>query len=569
SWIAPLLLPALLLPLQALAQETLEGGEAEQVTHAESGFSMVVPDGWDREPEREGAGVLVHAVYMASKGKQVRLEVSVESTLDFDIDLWIENQREVKQDLFGKENITEAFSEYRDETLGGLPARGFIIAGKTEIGQTGKIYPLHYKVYGVVNEDWFITVQEISYNGAHEDCVDALEAFWGAIKLSEPKPAELDLTPPDELGGATFTDKPGNIKLIKLPAGWVVTGGPPDDTATQMRMLAQRLSAEGQGVARLTVRRFLITRTSVFKDATPTTWINDQKQMWEADYGHADFAIDVDEGSLLGRAEKSGEYIMRGWTKGEQDEIKEAEDLQQRGEKVKIPNFPKTVLRGRIAMISPYVYITEFKTAAARLGDHEQLVAELQRVHESFQFVNLKPGLPPLRTPDGDIGDTLAGIDPKAKVKKEKLFRPELEFKVPPGLKRIEKGGATLMLAGQNAAFDSVTIIVSAGHRADLPPRTKFAPRRQEFDGYRSNWANLATRTGKLQKKPKDAKFGNVKVDAFYFTGKVDGFPAARTQFYGIKKGWRFSVRIDYRGNGKKVFEKQVKAFLKSVKLKD
>ena len=60
SWIAPLLLlPAVLLPLRALAQETLEKGEADTVTHAESGFSMLVPDGWDREPEREGAGVLV------------------------------------------------------------------------------------------------------------------------------------------------------------------------------------------------------------------------------------------------------------------------------------------------------------------------------------------------------------------------------------------------------------------------------------------------------------------------------------------------------------------------------
>ncbi|MCZ6573269.1 MAG: hypothetical protein O7C98_08890 [Planctomycetota bacterium] len=322
SWIAPLLLlPALLLPLQALAQETLEGGEAESIAHAESGFSMVVPQGWDREPSREGAGVVLHAVYRASRGKQVRLEIFVESTMEFDLDLWIENERELREDLFGKDNITEAFSEYKDVTVGGLPARGYIIGGKAEAAD-GKSYPLRFKVYGTVNEDWFIRVQELSYNGAHEEMVDPLEAIWSAVKLSEPQPAELDLTPPGELGGATFTDKAGNIKLIKLPAGWDVIRGPPDDTTSRLRMVARRVDAEGQVVGVFTLRRILERNTRLFKDETPTTFVNNQKGFWAAEYSHEDFAIDVDEGRLLGGCEKSGEYTMRGWTKGEQDEIK-------------------------------------------------------------------------------------------------------------------------------------------------------------------------------------------------------------------------------------------------------
>ncbi|MFQ5845247.1 MAG: hypothetical protein ACE5JG_09700, partial [Planctomycetota bacterium] len=470
-----LLAALLLLPLLVSAQD-MEEGEArgDRIDHAESGVALTLPEGWERELEMEGGGVLLHAIYSRPGGKQVRFKIDVEPAADFDLDLWIEGQKDDRESWIGEKNITEAWTVDKDRVIGGTPAQGYVIAGNTKASD-GKMYPLRFRVYGLVNEGWFVRIEELSYNDAHRELEEVLDRIWAAVEIRKPKPKELDLTPPVDADGAVFKDETGNVKQIKLPGGWQVLKGPPDTPDVVRRLVARRVDADGETVATLLMMRTLHP-AAVFSQQTPTTLLDAEKGRWKEVYGHQKFNIETNEGDLLDGAEKSASYVISGWTQDEEDQIREAEELQKRGEKVKVPEFARTVNRGRIAMISPYVYLLNFSTRSARESENQALLGELASVFESFRFASKEPGLPPLGTGDGILGDTVS--DPQnSEPRTERLFHPEVEFIVPPGFVQIKNTGAALEIAAQDAKFSSVQIILLAKHQNELPPRTRFKPK--------------------------------------------------------------------------------------------
>ena len=125
------------------------------------------------------------------------------------------------------------------------------------------------------------------------------------------------------------------------------------------------------------------------------------------------------------------------------------------------------------------------------------------------------------------------------------------------------------MLVGQDDRNNWVKVVVSHASLMAISDRNRAAKDpRTAIESWRSNWEAKA-RGARFPKKPdKNVRFGPFRGKGYKkLGGKVGPFPASFQCMVTDKSNWRTQVSIETRGDGEKVFRKQLKAFFKSLKV--
>jgi len=568
---------------------------AEEFTDPASGLQIEIPEGWDRDTRQEKDPVKFAAILDLAPGKFVRVTIGTQPAERFTADGWL-GHHETEQ----KKNLKSVISPFRRDSeriVGGLSAVGFTIAGKRS-GKGGEEVDVRLRVYAVINGEKMVQITEVSVKKAHEGYEKDIEAMWDAIAF-EGAGGE------DEGGGfddegmeasedpTAIEDKIGNYKLV-LPPGWVVAEDNTENENAGRRFQIVRKDDMDNNVVSLSVYRIQFGDPSIFSDETASTAVErilDKNNKWfEGYFGEGSSGSVppyVDEGVLLGGAEKSGAFELKSRTMEELTKIREAEDLVRRGQKgAKIPEILPKVVRGRMAMLSPHFYIMQ-ATWVRSLNDDPKLLAEYNKLCDSFEFLTAKAKLPPLSfgwEKDGKqigvrVGNTLA--DPKfAKVRKgmkvhghagrDRKFFLKMEYKLPAGFQDLsdnypkEYKYPFFHVVAQDEFNNSVVI-----HMFGLSSRAgKLRDKKEDFETWKSNWESKARRT-KVPGKTRKFNLGGLRGEGYReLEGVVDDFPASFTGLLQEKKGWRTIVTVETRGDGHVVFEDAIKKLFKSMKFK-
>ena len=391
--------------------------------------------------------------------------------------------------------------------------------------------------------------------------------------------------------GGRIEDADGNFRL-ELPSGWFVIGKIPDNPRAVLRFHAQRLaSAEGQQgrlCAELQVWRFVSTSVETFTNRTPSDQldrIDKSRSTWIARYfgegSRGTMRSDVDGSVQLGGAETSAGFTYRGRTIKEDGKIREAEDLIRRGEKgVTLPEFPERELRGRIALLSPGIYVARVCLFPG-FADDEALRAEVTTLLDSFEFINDKPFPPPLSYGGKRYGDTLK--DPANATEREvravvsesarKTYRLAVECTVPPGMEVVpekQRGkGVSVVLIGQDDQNNWVKVDITHASLLAIGDRNKAVKDpRTAIESWRSNWEAKAKGARFPTKPDKNVRFGPFKGKGYKnLGGKVGPFAGSFRCAVTDKSNWRTRVSVETRGEGEKIFRTQLKQFFKSLKV--
>jgi len=294
----------------------------------------------------------------------------------------------------------------------------------------------------------------------------------------------------------------------------------------------------------------------------------------------------MDEGIGFGGAPKAGAYEVRSITTDEMAQIAAAEQKVKKGIKgVKVPEFRQTVVRGRLAMVSPNVYLTLTWILDRRLNDDPQLVAEIEKIHESFELLSTKALPPPLIVMGKKIGNTLA--DPAfAEVRKEAVALEAQAFKrylieyvvtLPKGFVLIKEGFGTptttaMVVYAQDGENNWLQIIVTNSNAKKVSEEGKrLGSPEEEAQTWRSNWSAKARGT-KVPKKVQKFSLGKIRGKGFRdMTGTVSGFPGSFTGILSDKfpgKSWRTRVSVETRGDAT-VWTDALKVFFRKIKAKD
>jgi len=562
---------------------------ADEFVHEAAGLRIRAPDAWDRDRARERGAIVFSGILDLAKGKQVRFEVSAGLASGFDAAGWLDAEKEQKVELFSEQ--VEAFAPDKDRTVGGRPAVGYSVAGKASAGD-GSAYLLRYRVYAVVNGDILLQFTELSYNDAHAGQDAALQEMWDAVALAAPVRPKLDLEPPQGAEASEVVDEKGNFK-IKLPAGWVVREGPADQEDAALRLVVVRENSRQQTIGYLDVVRIRGLDSGLFTRETPTTILQNLREnqgLFDTFYGpKANFRVDVDESVLLGGAEKSGAYRIEDWTVEQYAEIRKAEQEKARGLKVEVPSPPRKVIRGRVAMLSPYIYVVRAEYGDHADADNGQFVAELAAVLDSFEFLSGGAKLPALLLPNGEsLASTVA--DPKlADDRKDQLqteafdtakkdkSKPsavlQVKYVAPKHFRVVEglapDGDVQLMMVAQDPNNNWAEFRLIARHVTELPLqsnglRTKFEEPKQIFASWKSNWETKAR--GKFPSDTRKATLGGVNFEHAEAAGTVDGFAATKQHYLAEKWGWHLEMYLETRGGAAEIFKDQIKALLKGLR---
>ena len=549
-----------------------------------TGLKLAVPDGLNRDSARE-KGAVKFAGRLVAGGKYVHFTVEAVSASNFDADKWLANERKSKGRYIADGSVTQPFTADKKRKIGGLDAVGYVFGGKPKAGNAGDV---RFRVYGVVHDYHFFQITEVSVDGGHEVAAEVLGELWDGISFQEGddggagadagakglKPASGDPKPVE--------DKAGNYKTT-LPPGWEVAREAPADEESAQRMAFIRKDDAGNNLAVVEVWRFQFNNARIFHSGTPNEAIQilkKQRKFWEVFYGEGSnqyLRIEVDEGVGFGEAQKTGGYEVRAKTVDELKKIADAETAIRKGEKnVTMPKFLDKVLRGRVAMISPHVYITRC-TFRRTFSDDPQLLAEYKKIHDDLKFLASEAAPPPLQIQGNAVGNTVK--DPaNAKARKEKFtkdvsrkktYRIEWQLELPPGwvLKKSTGGDGTFLAYVQDERNNWVRISVANVYTRD----GNYDPD-SIFETWRSNWTAKA-RGDEDPKKLDKFKLGKVRGKGFKtMEGKVNGFHATFTAMFSEKfpgKGWWTVVEVETRGRGHEVFADSLKKFLKSWKSKD
>ncbi|MHC4547679.1 MAG: hypothetical protein ACYTEZ_02795 [Planctomycetota bacterium] len=394
-----------------------------------------------------------------------------------------------------------------------------------------------------------------------------------------------DVSAPEGIEPQKVQDKSGNYELT-LAAGWEITREPQEVTQMADRLWATRRAGDGSDLMEIRVLRITSSRGETFTIDTPgdvLKWFTEQRRYFEQFFGEGSAKIirpHVDESILLGDAEKSGQFEFRGIRVQEQIRIDKAMKMRNRGDKtVEVPVFKPVVVRGRIALLSPHIYIVVFHFRRD-VADHPEVVAEYGKILDSWKFLVSEEIPPPLQFGPEHIKDTTA--DPaNAKARKMshlhiakgiKVYKLSLNFVVPAGFRRIEKGlgaDASLVLVAQDKRNNWVQILMAHQNANALGERNyKFAPKKQKYMEWKSNWESKA-RGVKMRDKPKKFSLGKVRGEGYSFVeGTVEKFRGTFTGLLFDKSGWRTFIEMETRGEGEKVFEAEIKEFFKRLKIK-
>jgi hypothetical protein len=569
----------LLLPLlPAAAQE-----DDETFVDKETGLVIEVPEGWTRETNRESDAVRFAAVYDFTTDRYVLFTVEVGSAADYDEDAWLKVERAALKKAM--KEVVKPFETESIEVAGQLVDR-YTMAGTIASG-TDKAYEMHVRACGVVEGDFFFKVSEVSYNKAREKAEDPVRAMWAAIRF-DPEAVEGPDTAPIEGEPQAFKDSRGNFELT-LPPGWHVKHGPPDKANTRLRLRVVREAADGSSLIDLYVLRRLTTRAVVFSVETPGDRLQAirRRGFFEQFYGKgsADFIRpDMDARALLGGLEKSGGYEFRSITMDEDQRVREAQKLRNRGDQsVKVPEYADLVIRGRLAMLSPYVYHATAVFDRA-VSDDEQVLAEYRKVLDSWRFLDKTPIPQPLVTYGHRAGDTTA--DPKLREKRKeehvhvvesrrRAYKLKLEYELPPGFRCITKKlpeKASLLVVAQDAKNNWVKIYIHHMNLTawgdDHPNKILGKGRKDICETWRSNWTSKA-RGVKRMKKPRSVRLGrSVDGDGYKLVeGEVEGFRGTFTGVATQESTWWSFFEMETRGDGDKVFKNGIKAFFRSLRV--
>jgi hypothetical protein len=454
---------------------------------------------------------------------------------------------------------------------------------------------VHFQVFAVINGSFVWEVELVSYKEAHLNKPDAVEAILNAITFPKPRFPPLDLSVPADAAASEVTDEKGNIKL-KLPPGWDLTRKPSDQKDAISRFEVERANAKGELICRVRVLRYTPGGPALFAQESPSTAmpiINQQTNFFEFAYGHKDLEFDVDESNLLGGADKSASYVVKNRTKTEWEGIHRLQQQINKGLKLSLPDPPQIVMRGRIAMISPYIYITRVFHIRGAQGEDPALGADLKVMHEGFEFLSSKAKMPPLRVFETKLGDTLtdpANAKPRKLQKvrieafsiKRKSTKPtailQVQYTLPKGFVQIKspeidkRKSLLFLIAAQDKENTSVVIALEAEHISEQPLRNTAGSQahvepKRVFESWRSSWETDAVGSGRLKDKPYKKSVGGKKAHAMKFKGIRDGFPASRRNYMMEKWGWRILIQSDARGEGLEVFKRDIDVFFKSIRL--
>jgi len=576
---------------------------AGEETFVDDGSALVVrmPAGWTRDHHRENGGIRFAGIYELAPTRYALFTVETGPADGFRPSTWL-NAEEAHLST-ALQRVVAPFEPDHAFELGGKPAPFYSVAGR------GAGYDVRIRASALVHNGRLYRVSEHSYNDAHAAGGRDLERIWQGVSFQEgggdafqddeegyddddsegdtegedSGENAFDLSPPEGAEAQKIEDKEGNFTLA-LPPGWEITREPQPDSVD--RLWARRQLADGGDLMGLWILRFTTARAETFTIESPTDVLKsftEQRRFFEQFYGEGsakEVRPDVNEGILLGDADKSGAFEFRSITVQEQIKVNKAEKLRNRGDKtVKVPEYKPIVMRGRLAMLSPHVYYVIFYFRRA-VADHPEVIAEYKKIVDSWKFIEEGELPPPLSVQGvGHIADTTA--DPaNAKLRKgtlvhiakgHKIYKLQINFAIPPNFQRIEKlgPGASVMAVAQDKRNNWVRILMYHANMNALSEQQKRPPTKKEaYLEWKSNWESKA-RGVKMKPKIGKVKLGRVRGNGFaYIEGTVEKFRGTFSAVLFDKSGWRTVIEMETRGEGEKVFEGEIKQFFKSLKFK-
>lgn len=370
-----------------------------------------------------------------------------------------------------------------------------------------------------------------------------------------------------------------------------------EDEETPLRLALARAIDDGSDVGKFEIWRFRAARADMFATDEPgdvvIKIINNEVKLFDGNFedgAHKVLRIDIDARARLGSADKSCGYEIRGLRLSEEAQIEEAKKLINRGDTtVKVPDFPPTVVRGRLAMISPYIYVIRCYFRPG-LGDDATLLDNYVKMADSLEFSSTEGKPPELEVGEQPLGNTLADPANKAERKRTKPHEYKkggkvaaelrIDYVLPPGFKDVEKvvdadarevyvvnDERPILVAAQDENNGWVYISMVALSSKRLGSREKFKDKKELYDTWIHNFESLARGFKKAPKKPVDIKFGNLSGDGCELAGKISEFSATETHMVTDEGGWRIEIVIKTRGTGAKTFAKQIDTFRKRLKV--
>ncbi|MHC4452385.1 MAG: hypothetical protein ACYS0E_19965 [Planctomycetota bacterium] len=548
---------------------------AGEAVDASAGIKITHSDSWERLAEREQGNQRICLVNRVERGKYVMFVASVGTADNFNADKWIEHEKAAME-----KQLTDMgeLKVDKEKLIGGRTAAGFTVSAKA--GDK----PLRVRAYIVRNGPSVVILQEMSYSDAHAAIGDKdLDAFWQGISFQEGKTEVGD----GEAGGAAedVEDTEGNYK-IKKPAGWEQMRAAPVEGKSVDRTAYLRRSDDGGTVMYLDILRFEASDPAVFKQSPGEVIENYVKRgLFTQFYGSNSKgmvlnAMRVDESNGLGNSSNAAAYEISSRTMEQIATTREAEKKKAKGIKgVEVPDFKPKVVRGRVAMLSPHIYIIrcEFR---ADVADNAKLKAEYDKFVESFEFLESGAKPPSLQLGPENIGDTMSSPTEKKVVKGKKSFTAtgkkaytvQVSYKLPPGFQVIKKSLGRAQTSIYIVAQDSKNRwfkleLYHMNKQALAQKQRKPQDKDVEFESWKSNWESKAR--GKAIKKTSKFSIGGINFEGYKeLKGDVEGWAATYTAGLGDSKGWRHFIEIETRGGFGAEYKKQIKAVLKGIKLK-
>ncbi|MHC4971943.1 MAG: hypothetical protein ACYTG3_06395 [Planctomycetota bacterium] len=578
--------------------------QADEETFVDDESALVVrmPAGWSQDHNREHGRVRFAGILELVPTQYALFTVETGPADGFSGPAWL-----VAEEAYARTALTRVATPFETESafkLAGKTAPFYTVAGE------GPDYDVRIRASALVHEGRLYRVSEHSYNGAHKDAGEALDRIWQGISFREgeadafqdedegfddsdeedadtedDEPTELDLSPEADVPGETVEDKVGNFQLT-LPAGWKVSHEPQSEPDVTLRLIAIRGTENVGDIAQIEVWRFTSTRAETFTIDTPEDFLKTlyvENKWMERYYGAGSansIRPEVDDSVQLGECEKSSTFVFSGITMQEEERIAKAQKLRNRGDKtVEVPEYKPIIVRGRLALLSPNIYFV-VGTFRRNLAHREDLVAEYNKVLDTFKFYQSEAKPPPLQIAGEVVKDTTAAPE-NAKARKgslvhvakgRKIYKLKVDFQVPPKFERVEKGlGETtsLLVFAQDSGNNWVRIMVNHLNANALgEQRKQYRSKKENYAEWKSNWESKA-RGVKMKDKPGKVVLGKVRGDGYAFVeGTVEKFRGTFTGLLFDKSGWRTYVEMETRGFGDKVFEKEIKSFFKKLKFK-
>jgi len=579
----------------------LPASAAEPFTDS-TGLVVELPDGWNRDRQTERGAMRFAATFQPEKEdgkKYVLFQVVAGPSDGFDQSAWMEHQRPMLSKIF--ESVNEPFEITQRYKVAGQTTGLCTIAGTHEEG-----YPVRIRRCAVPHGAVIFVFTEYSYNNAHEGQDAPLAAMWDAVSFQEggtapaPEPTnggggEVDdgrapdgSIEPGKGEPTAVEDKKGNLKLT-LPPGWEVSRPAPDDATANTRFKAVRRVGESNVAM---VEFFRIPRPGrVFTIGTPTDQVSEvvfnQSDIVSKWFGYENGRGFVrlartDESKLMGGVPKSGQYRLEMITKEEREKIDEAETLLRRGQKIEVPEFPPRTVTGRVALLSPYLYVVQVYLAPSA-AQSPQVLEEQQKLFESVEFFSDEP-MPPHLDIAGEGTNTL---EMRKEVREEKIvlklpgrqeYVLDITFDLPPGLvlikdrSKLRDRNVSAVFYGQDDRNNWVRIVMAHENNSRLgEQRRRLGSKKLVFEQWKSNWESKARGTRMRGERRVSLRIRGLGSGKGYHEveGKVDGHRGTFTGYLKRKSTWRHTITIETRGKGDEVFEDAIEDLFKSMRIRD